>query len=339
MDGDGGEAVERSRDAIAFNLPSVLVQLDDREPTTQRQAVRTIREIIDDDPSSCLPTVPKLRALLGRPSIDFHDEIARCLSDLAEESAADVAPSVEEIVSFITDNEAKPATGELLRCLDAVGTERPEAVVEHTEDIVDVIERRSDYNRWGLRLFATLSTEHPNAVERAVPVLTDALAVDPEAYGIPALSALGRVVRAEGTAPSLAFVDDAVALVDHDDSTLRNNAIGCLGDVAHHNPSVVEAACPRIATALESDDPNTRANAAVTIARVAAGTESAVEPAQDRLRWLLDDDDNAHVRANACLALGYGRVDAAADRLADLARADPDPNVRDRASWALDRLE
>ncbi|WP_265111359.1 adaptin domain-containing protein [Halosolutus halophilus] len=337
MDGDGGEAVEGSRDADAFDLPSVLAQLDDRDPTSQRRAVRRIRETIDEEPSLCLPTVPKLRALLGRPSIEFHDAIALTLAELAEESAADVAPSVDEIVSFAVDNGTDPATRELLRCLEAVATERPEAVVDHADAIVDVLEERQGYDRWGLRLLATLSIEHPAAVEPAVPLLTDALATEPEANGVSALSALGRLARSDAGTPSLEFVDDAVALIDHEDGTLRNNAIGCLGDVAHHNPSAVEDACPQIATALESDDPNTRANAAVTIARVAAGVESAVEPAREQLFALLDDD-HAHVRANACLALGHGGVDEAADRLATVERDDPDPNVRERASWAVDRL-
>ncbi|MFC4543633.1 HEAT repeat domain-containing protein [Halosolutus amylolyticus] len=337
MDGDGGETVEKSHNAAAFDLPAVLAQLDDHDPTSQRQAVRRIRETIDEEPSLCLPTVPKLRALLGRPSIDFHDEIALSLAELAEESPADVAPSVDEIVSFAADNERDPATRELLRCLDAVATERPDAVVEHADAILAVLEERRGYDRWGLRLLASLSIEYPAAVEPASSLLIDALAGDPAENGVPALSALGRLARSDAASPALEFVDDAVALVDHDDGTLRNNAIGCLGDVAHQNPAAVEGACPRIATALESDDPNTRANAAVTIARVAAGAEGAVEPARERLVALLDDD-HAHVRANACLALGYGGVDGAADRLATLAAEDPDPSVRERAAWAVDRV-
>ncbi len=338
MEGDGGEAVGTSDDTAAFDLPAVLAQLDATEPRRQRTAVRTIRETIDDDPSRCLPTVPKLRTVLAQPSIDFHTEVATCLADLAAESAGDVAPSVDELVSFAVDNEQHPATGELLRCFKTVATERPDDIVRHVDALVDVVEHRHGYGHWGLQLFTTLSIDYPAAVEPAVPWLTAAVAADPETNGIAGLSALGRIARADPTAPSLAFVDDAVALVDHDDSTLRNNAIGCLGDVAHQTPSAVEDACPRIATVLDSEDPTTRANAAVTIARVAAGTETAVEPARAHLRSLLDDE-YASVRANACLALGYGRVDAAADRLRKLARDDPEPSVRKQAAWALDRLE
>jgi alanine dehydrogenase len=81
----------------------------------------------------------------------------------------------------------------------------------------------------------------------------------------------------------------------------------------------------------------TRAIAAVTIARVAAEIYTAVEPVRGQLLDLLTDEQ-PHVRANACIALGYGRVDAAAPRLADLASEDPAPNVRDRATWALKGL-
>ncbi len=337
MNGDGAETVGGSDDTTGFRVPSVLAQLDSDEQARQRRAVRTIREAIDDDPSRWLPTVPKLRALLGQPSIEFHAEIARCLGDLAAESAADVAPSVDALVSFAADNEHAPATGELLRCLEAVATERPTDVVEHIDTIVAIVDAREGDDRHGLRLLATLSIADPAAAEPAVPVLSDAVAADPETHGTPCLSALGRIARSEATAPSLAFVDEAVALIDHDDDSLRNNAIGCLGDVAHRTPSAVEEACPQVAAALDSENPTTRSNAAVTIARVAAGTDTAVEPAREQLYALLDDD-HAHVRANACLALGYGGVTRAADRLERLAADDPNPTVRKRASWAVDRL-
>ena len=337
MDGDRGEAVGASDDTSGFDLPAVLAQLDATEPRRQRLAVRTIRETIDDDPSRCLPTVPKLRTILDRPSIDFHTEVASCLADLAAESAADVAPSVDDLVSFAVDNERHPATGELLRCFEAVAVERPGDVVDHADALVDIVDHRTEYDRWGLRLFATLSVDYPARVEPAVPVLTAAVAADPERNGPAGLSALGRIARSDATAPSLAFVDEAIPLINHEDDSLRNNAIGCLGDVAHHTPSAVEDACPRIAAVLDSADPRTRANAAVTIARVAAGTEAAVEPARGRLQPLLDDE-YASVRANACLALGYGRVEVAADQLQELAREDPDETVRERASWAVDRL-
>jgi HEAT repeat protein len=336
MDGDGGEAVEQSRRSTSVGLPSVLAQLDDQDPAARRAAVRTIREGVDDDPGAYVPTVPKLRAALTEPELEVREDVAYCLAELARESPADVAPSADELVWFAAEHERAPATGEVLRCLAAVAADRPEALADHVATLVDVLSVREGYDRWGLRALAHVSLADATALEPAVPLLTSALVVNPEENGVPALSALGRVAR-ETTPPSFAFVDHTVDLVDHSDKSVRQNAIGCLADVAHQSPSVVEDACPRIVPALESNDPRMRANAAVTIGRVAAGTPDAADPVRSQLLALLEDEYH-YVRANACVALGYGRVSEARDRLSQLAAGDPEPTVRDRAAWACERL-
>lgn len=337
MDGDGARSVEQHQGPAAVELPSVLAQLDSHEPATQRAAVQTIRESLNDRPDAYVPTVPKLRALLRCSSIDFHDEIAYCLAELAQESPDDVAPSTDVIVSFAVDHALDPATRDLLRCLAAVAADRPDAVVDHTAAIVDVLAERRGYDHWGLRTLDHLSTAYPEALEPAVPILTEALAANPDENGVPVLSALGRIARSDATLAADQFIEYAIELVDHETASLRNNAIGCLADVAHHSPSVVEDACPRLTSALESDDPKTRANAAVTIARVAAGATAVVEPVREQLLELLEDE-SASVRANACIALGYGNVSEARDRLAQLASEDPVPDVCNHAEWAYDRL-
>ena len=337
MDGEGGRTVGTTPTDEAFDLPSVLARLDTDDRDEQRAAVEAIRETLSDDPTVCLPTVPKLRRLLERSDVEFHDDVAYCLAELATESTADVAPSTAEIVAFAAANPARPATGELLRCLATIAADRPSAVADHADAIADVVDRRPGYDRWGLQVFQQLSAATPDAVRPAVPVLTEALEADPERHGVPVLSAVGRLARTETPLPTLDVVDPALELVDHADVPLRRNAVGCLADVARRTPAAVEPAVPALATALEHEDGETRANAAVAIARVSAAFPAALEPVRERLLARLDDDRD-RVRANACVALGHGRVGAAADRLETLARDDPNPDVRERASWALDRL-
>lgn len=340
MDGDEDEAVEpRGLGGTGIDLPSVLAQLDSGEPAEQRAAVGRIRTAIDDreQTAGCAPTVPKLRTLLERPGLDFHDEIAACLADLATQAPTDVAPSMGSIVAVAVEHADQPVTRELLRCIAGVAAERPDVVADHTEAIADVLERRRGYDQWGLEAIADVSTVEPTAIEPAASLLTDALAANPLENGLPTLRALRRLVRSDGRLPSLEFVTHAAALADHDDRALRHAAIGCLGAVAHRDPAAVEPLCADLGAPLSCSDPDTRAIAAVTIARVAAEIYTAVEPVRGQLPDLLTDDQ-PHVRANACIALGYGRVDAAAPRLADLASEDPAPNVRDRATWALKGL-
>lgn len=340
MDGERGEASEpRGRGAAEIDVPSVLAQLDDAAPSEQRAAVERIRDAIDERgrTTAYVPTVPKLRALLERPELDFHEEVAACLADLAVEAPTDVAPSTAAIVDVTVERADSEATPELLRCLAAVAAERPDVVADHVAAIADVVERRAGVDRWGLRALVHVSKAEPAAIEPGAGVFTDALATDPVENGRLAFRALGRLARSDGTLPSVAFVTRAAALVDHDDAALRYDAIGCLCDVARSDPAAVEPVCADLEPALSSPDPDTRALAAITIARVATEVYTAVEPVRGRLLALLADD-HPHVRANACIALGNGGVDAAAPRLADLASKDPAPNVRDRASWATERL-
>ncbi|MBZ6496284.1 HEAT repeat domain-containing protein [Natrinema longum] len=339
MDVDGGGGLEQQGGGAAgFDLPAVLAQLDDTDPAEQRAAVRRIRTAIDERglAGACVPTVPKLRALLERPELDFHEEIAACLADLAAEAPTDVAPSTEAIVAVAAERTDRPETRPLLRCLAAVAAERPDVVADYTTAITGVLETRRGFDHCGLQVLAHVSTADPAAIQPAVPVLTDALAVNPVENGTPALRALGRFVRSEGEVPSREFVTHAATLVDHDETALRHDAIGCLGDVADHDPAAVEPVCGSLGASLSCSDPDTRAMAAMTLARVADGIESALEPVREQLCELLADD-YPHVRVNACIALGNGRVDAAAPRLRALASDDPSPNVRDRAQWALTR--
>lgn len=338
MDGEGGRAVETSRsDDGEFDLPAVLARLDADDRDEQRAAVAAVRDTLADEPAVCLPTVPKLRRLLGDADVDFHEEVAYCLAELATESTADVAPSTDEIVAFAADNPEGPATGELLRCLATIAVDQPSALVDHVDAVADAIDRRPGYDRRGLKIFQRLSAETPGAIQSAVPILTAALEADPERHGVPVLSAVGRLARSQTPLPTLEFVHPALELVDHDAVPLRRNAVGCLADVARRTPTAVEPAVPALATALEHDDGETRANAAVAIARVTAELTSALEPVREPLLERLTDDHD-RVRANAAVALGHGRVDAAANRLSTLAHEDPNPDVRERASWALDRV-
>ena len=338
MDGEGGNAVGRpSPESETFDLPSVLAQLDTQESAEQRAAVETIRGALSDSPDACLPTVPKLRSLLEQPELEFHETIAACLADLASESPADVVPSTDKIVAVAADQPDRPATRELLRCLANVAVDRPDVVADHAETIATILEQRQGVTPEGLDLVQQLSIDHPAAVEPAFPVLTGALATDPEAYGPRALSALGRLAHSETPLPTLDFLEEAMAFVDHEDDSLRNNAIGCLADIAQHRPAAVEPAIADIAAVLDHDDPGTRANATVVVARLAEETGRIVDAAREPVLESLGDD-HERVRANACVAIGHARLEPATERLKALAREDPDRSVRERADWALDRV-
>ncbi|NGM71170.1 HEAT repeat domain-containing protein [Natronolimnobius sp. AArcel1] len=342
MDGDGyggSDDDQVERDSAPFELPAILAQLDDHTPETQHAAVRTIRRHVDTYPERCIPTVPKLRTLLDRPSLEFHDEIAYCLAELADESPPDVAPSADQILAFVTNQPSHPATADLCRCLASIADDRPGALVEQIELLTAAIADRPVIDGWGIQIVSHLSTAYPTELEPAVPVLVDALEPDPTEHGVEVFAALGRIARTGTTLQTDEFVAAAASLATHENDSLRTNAIGCLADVARHHPATVEGVCPDLTPALESEYPQTRANAATTIARVAAGVDAdtATSPISDQLVSLLEDEHTS-VRLNACLAVGYGRIEAAREQLGALEHRDPDRGVRERAAWARAQL-
>ncbi|MCU4752043.1 hypothetical protein OB919_08605 [Halobacteria archaeon AArc-curdl1] len=132
----GGEGTDtRAGTDESLELGRLLAQLSTDEVERHAPAVETIRERVETEPSMCLPTVPKLRSLLGESTTAVDQDIAYCLAHLAAEAPNDVAPSVPDVVSFVVENPATPAREDLLACLTAVGEERPELVMKHLERV------------------------------------------------------------------------------------------------------------------------------------------------------------------------------------------------------------
>ncbi|MEY7847709.1 HEAT repeat domain-containing protein [Natrarchaeobius sp. A-rgal3] len=180
MDRDGGESVDQRPGSNSFDLPSVLVQLDDRTPATQREAVRTIRDNVEERPRVCLPAVPKLRALLAQPSLECHDTVAYCLAELAEESPVDVAPSVDEIVAFLANDPPPETAADLLRCLESIAVARPDVLADHVDVIATHLESDdSDVRAAAATTLGRVGLETDVAVGGVRERLADLAANDP----------------------------------------------------------------------------------------------------------------------------------------------------------------
>ena len=178
----GGESGERAS-SVDVHVPSLLADLDSSDAEVQLEAVRTIQATVEDAPKRCVPTVPKLRGLLERPSTDLDEAIVGCLADLAAEAPNDVAPSAETVVQFARAETPHPGTTQALRCLAHVAEERPDVVAAHVRDVVAILEATEGepIDPWGPRLLATVASSRPEAVEPATSILEDVLAADPEA--------------------------------------------------------------------------------------------------------------------------------------------------------------
>jgi HEAT repeat protein len=145
---------------------------------------------------------------------------------------------------------------------------------------------------------------------------------------------LGRVVSAD---PSIGVdvVEDAVECFDAHHHKLRNNALALVADVCKLHADVAEPHVDAVAATLAADDDYARINATCVLGRVAEDFPDSVEHLTDRVVELLDDD-HAVVRKNACWILGHIGAEDAESKL-EARLDDEDPEVCQRASWALER--
>ncbi|RQG99958.1 HEAT repeat domain-containing protein [Natrarchaeobius oligotrophus] len=250
MDGDGEshESDEHRDGSDEFDLPSVLARLDDPSEGARRDAVQRVRRHVDERPERVVPTVPKLRQLLGESATDCHEEIAYCLAELADESVDDVAPSIDGIVAFLADDPTHAATSELLRCLATVAADRPAALVDHAETIAAALEERDGYDVRGIETLARLSSAELDALEPAAVAATGStlvagLEADEPAARAAAADAVGRVVDGIDAEPSVVACDGAEVRRDGGELT-DSSACGGLGRV------------DELLSALATDDPD-----------------------------------------------------------------------------------
>ncbi len=232
MAGEGTHSTGRDAATAVedVHLPSILARLEADDTSVQFETVQTVRAAVedDDDPGTYLPTVPKLRRLLECESLEFHEDVAYCLAELAAESPDDVAPSVDAIVEFARGQtpEPGPETTHALRCLSHVAEDRPDAVVDHVDALVEVLE-----------------TADPSAREHAMCTL---------AY-VAASSAVA-------VHPARTRLEERLA---DDHAPVRRNACLALG-----HGQIVEARDRLAALAAEDPDPDVRQQAAWALAEL-----------------------------------------------------------------------
>ncbi|AXR78362.1 hypothetical protein [Natrarchaeobaculum sulfurireducens] len=178
---DGGHAVEEHDESVGFDLPSVLAQLDGRTPAECRDAVETVQTHVAENPDACLPTVPKLRTLLEQPDVDCQADAAYCLAELAEHSPVDVAPSADELATFVAERPAHDATPALIRSLAAISSDRPDALVDHVDALDIALENDAPEARAaGATAFGRLATETDATVDPVRDRLAELAADDPD---------------------------------------------------------------------------------------------------------------------------------------------------------------
>ena len=204
-------------------------------------------------------------------------------------------------------------------------------------------------------LLARLEADDPSVTREAVETIRDAVGDEPA-------SCLPTVPKLRG-------------LLECDALEFRDTVAYCLAELAVESPEDVAPSVGTIARfAREEATTAGRGQALRCLTHVASVRESAVVPYREMVSDVLEDepedgvlkwgiaclselvaaepddlevpetaleaaleDDRAVVRRNACLVVGHGQLSSVVDRLEAVAADEPNPEVRKRALWALDR--
>lgn len=342
----------------AVRVPSVLALLesaggdasgDDDDPDTDdsdaggddtkrtRAALDALRQTARVRPGDCTPAIPILRSLLadGEPPVQVG--VLATLYHLSRHDAAAIAPLTDEISTALASSNDR-VRGRAARCMAEIAADHPADAVAAVPSLAAVIEDDLDDARYAVFALSRVADAYPAEVKPVASTLA-AIATDdavPDQIRLNATAGLGRVVG-EYPGVGVDVVDDLIALLDTENDKLRNNAIGVIGDVALVHTDVVEPHTDEIAPLLSEDDEFARVNASGALGRIAEDFPGSVAHLTPRFVDLLDAE-SALVRQNACWALGHLGAEEAASALEDRATEDDDAEVRERASWALDRI-
>lgn len=296
------------------------------------EAMRAVESLARVAPDRVTPVVEDIVSLLGAEDSEVRSSAARTVSILARADPEAVAPRVGTLAAHL-DDEAL-IVDELMTAVGAVAASRPTAVENCVDRIVDSVDAELPSTRWAaVDAIAHLAAERPAEGIRALPALLAFLATTES------------TPDEEGGIPN-EFSTEVVHELEQQEELrevwARKRAATAISAVATAMPErsadAVEGRTRELLALLDDEDPNVRGAVVGLCSFVAEHTPGRLAPAVDRFVERLEDD-HAPVRGSAAWTLGYLNAEAALPALSEVARSDPDTNVRAVAVEAIDRIE
>lgn len=322
----------------AVDVSSLVSLLGGDSDETRVEALRALAIVAKVSTRECVAALPVLESLLESGELSTPAPALATVGTIAGGYPDEVAPLVDAIVPYLGSDEDVERV-EAARCVMEVAEEDPTDAVDAVPALATLVEDGGPGQEYAVYTLTCLSREYPEAIKPVAGDLSRAVTNEDLDDGVRlnATAALGRVVG-EYPAVAVSIVDDVVDLFGASDGKLRNNAIGLVGDVAQVHSDVVEPHTDAVADLLTSEDDYARINASGCLARVAEEYPDSVGPYVDRFVELLTDDRSV-VRKNACGALGHLGAEEAEMELVERAGRDESEAVRERAEWALHRIQ
>lgn len=319
-----------------IDVPELVAFLEGADADGRDAGLGALRSAVSADPESAKFALPLMCDLLVEES--NVTRVLKVLATISDDRPAEVAPFVEEIRPYLSDDDAE-RRAHAAECLSDVAAHDPSDVVAAAPALASLVDNRSAGVEHALFALNRIAADHPSEVRPAAPTLSEALADETLSVTdrLNATAALGRVAS-EFPDAGLDAVDDLVELLDSDNHRLRANATGVLSDVAVVHSGALVPHIDEFEPLLHSDDEYTLINTAAGLGRVAEVGPEAVRHLTDRFVELLDHDHEA-VRENACWALGYLEAEAGLERLEEVRLDDDAERVRNIAAWAIAEIE
>jgi len=292
-------AMKHCDDSREVAVDTTFDLLADEPSALDRAALQALHEAATDDPMVLKDHVGDLAAYASHDSM-YQAAATHCLMELAEAHPASVLDAV-------------PA-------LEAAATAETEAT-----------------QSYAVYALSCVAEAHPEEVFPAITALIEAMQSEDETTKTNALAALGEIASNYPDAAE-PIVDELVTVLEADTKRVRNNAVGLLGDLAQEHPAVVIEYADQIAARLEDTNIQARVNASIALQRAGEADPAAIRAQQDRLEAALEDP-SPEVRANVCSLIGNAYVSVPIETLEEVKENDLDETVRDRAGWAMSRLE
>jgi|AntDeeMetagen192_2_1112575.scaffolds.fasta_scaffold03189_3 hypothetical protein len=346
MDGEHTDPVDRARALRERALESpTAVDVDEirsllADPTmpasVHEDAVTALLDVARSEQSVGGEFAGLVARLLGRPALDADPLLLRCLRALATESPTAVLEHRDAIVDRVTVEDDETTQAATGCCVELVGTD-PGAFIDVVPTLSALLDADDPTRTNALYILSQLALGYPEEVRPVVPQLLDGISDRETAYQTNALSALGAIASAYPAA-ALDAVEELTALAASEQAGVRGNAVGLLADVAQEHPGSMTEAVDVMIERLDDEDEYVRGNAVSAVLHVGLERPDAITEARDGLRERLDDPAPI-VRSNACKAVAGLEIDGVRNRLERLEADDPNENVREHARWALTQLE
>ncbi|MFB6156307.1 MAG: HEAT repeat domain-containing protein, partial [Haloferacaceae archaeon] len=288
--------------AAADATAALAVRVNGGDPVVRGAAFAALGVVAEAAPHRATPVAGAAVAALDDPDDVVAAGAAQVVAGVADERPDAVREAVPTLAAGIESGRVPPAA--LVRGLDRIGAGYPAAVLPAVDVLLDHAESTGASGRMAaLSAVGRVASRHPSALEPSVERLT--------------------------------------ALFDDDRRELRAGAAMVLADVTSHCPAVVAPLTERVVTLLaDAETDAVRGPATAVLAGLARTRPERVRDARavDPLVGALSADET-DTRSNAAWILGRIGARDARDVLAARRQDDPAAEVREAASWALDRLE